>query len=245
LTSESTSDAPRPPRLLGSLLALAGFVILIGLGVWQLQRLTWKEALIAHIAALKTASPRPLEDVLHSGDTDFVRVSFDCPDLMNRPRLKLYGVQDGQIGYRLMTACPASAGEASSVLVDLGFQAGAEGAPCPPAKSGVLLSGPAVGVLRHPDSRTFVTPSNQPGQNLWYWRDLPAMARALGAGPPAPAFVALETAPGAAPLACDLVRATLPGELPNNHLQYAFTWFGLAGALAGVYVAMLFRRRPN
>ena len=234
------------PRIVSSLIVLAAFALLIWLGQWQLQRLAWKENLIRHIAALKTAAPRPLESVLSGSDIDFVRVSLTCPDLMKRPRLKLYGIQDGSIGYRLMAACPVTAGTASSVLVDLGFAAGAELPPaCEADKSAPALSGPVTGVLRKPDARTFVTPPNQPAQNLWYSRDLPAMAAAVGAGTPAPAFVAVETAPGGASPRCPLQRATLPGELPNNHLSYAITWFGLAAALVAVYVASLFRKRPN
>ena len=238
----------RGPTVLGTALSLIGFVILISLGVWQVQRMTWKENLLAHIAALKTAQPRPLNPVLARGDLNFVRVAFDCPDLMSRPRLRLYGLQDGETGYRLMTACPIAGAGAASVLVDLGFEAQALSSDTPAAclkASAARLSGPIVGILRLPDARTFVTPPDQPEQNLWYARDLPAMARALGAGRAAPAFVALEQAAGGGLPGCPLVQAPLPSDLPNNHLQYAITWFGLAAALAGVYVAMLFRRRPD
>jgi surfeit locus 1 family protein len=230
------------PTFFGALFSLIGVAILVWLGVWQLQRLTWKENLLAHIAALKTEPARPLSVVLASGDTDFVRVSLDCPDLMSRPRLKLYGVQDGQIGSRLMTACPIAAGAAGSVLVDLGFQ---PDGPCAQGKPPAPFSGPLIGILRHPDAKTFVTPPNDPAQNLWYSRDLTAMAAALHAESPAAAFVALERGPAFPGTACQPTRYAPPDDLPNNHLSYAITWFGLAAALVGVYVAMLFRRRPD
>jgi surfeit locus 1 family protein len=236
------------PTLAGALLSLAGLVILVWLGGWQLQRLAWKENLIRHIAALKSEPARPLAQVLAQGDLDFVRVRFDCPDLMSRPRLRLYGVQAGATGYRLMTACPISAGAASSVLVDLGFERQSLSEDTPKAclqGRQTALSGPVTGVLRLPDKANFVTPPNQPAQNLWFSRDLAAMAAALGQGTPTPAFVALETAPGAADTTCPLTPTSLPSDLPNNHLAYAITWFGLAAALVGVYVAMLFRRRPE
>jgi surfeit locus 1 family protein len=244
------ADPPRigRPTVLGAAFSLAGLVILVWLGVWQLHRLTWKENLLRHIAALRSEPARPLAETLAGGDLDFVRVRFDCPDLMIRPRLRLYGVQDGQTGYRLMTACPISAGAASSVLVDLGFEAQSLSEDTPVACVKDPMPGPAgpvTGVLRLPDKANFVTPPNQLGQNLWYWRDLPAMASALGQGAPAPAFVSLEAAPGDADKACPLQHAPLPSDLPNNHLAYAITWFGLAAALVGVYVAMLFRRRPE
>src|SRR5258708_4482647 len=107
----SWGDAPRAeqkgPGVVAGLLALVCLAILIGLGVWKLQRLKWKEGLLAHIAALRTASARPLDEVLKAGgDLDFVRVSFDCPDLERRPLLRLFAVREGVAGYRLITACP-------------------------------------------------------------------------------------------------------------------------------------------
>ena len=234
------------PTVLGAAFSLAGLVILVWLGVWQLQRLSWKENLLRHISALSSEPARPLDLTLAGGDIDFVRVRFDCPDLMSRPRLRLYGVQDGQTGYRLMTACPVSAGGASSVLVDLGFEVQSLSQDTPPAclrSAAPGLTGPVTGILRLPDKPNFVTPPNEPGQNLWYSRDLRAMATALGQGAPAPAFVSLEAIPDKVDVACPLTRSPPPSDLPNNHLAYAITWFGLAAALVGVYVAMLFRRR--
>jgi surfeit locus 1 family protein len=134
------------------------------------------------------------------------------------------------------------AGAAGSVLVDLGFQ---PDQPCIQQKPPAPFTGPLIGILRHPDPKTFVTPPNDPVQNLWYSRDLPAMAATLHAGPPAEAFVALEKGPAFPGPECQPTRFIPPADLPNNHLQYALTWFGLAAALVGVYVAMLLRRRPD
>ena len=247
--SQTTVPPPRGPTILGGVLSLICLVILIWLGLWQVQRLRWKEGLIRHIAALKTEAPRPLAETLAGGDTDFVRVAFDCPDLIGRPRLRLYGVQGGQTGYRLMAACPIKAAGAASVLVDLGFEGQSLSAdtpaPCLKTPQAKPLAGPVTGVLRQPDPRTFVTPPDDPQHNMWFARDLPAMARALGERTSAPAFVALEPGSAIALDGCPVVQAPVPSDLPNNHLQYAITWFGLAAALVGVYVAMLFRRRPT
>ena len=99
-----------------------------------------------------------------------------------------------------------------------------------------------IGVLRGGGERSFVTPPNQPGQNQWYWRDVAAMAKALNARDPAPLYLMLESpAPGSG----EPRPSPLPPNLPNNHLGYAITWFGLAGALVGVYLAMLFRKRQS
>jgi surfeit locus 1 family protein len=227
------------PGVVAGLLVLVCLAILIGLGVWQLQRLKWKEGVLAHMAALQAAPARPLGDVLaRGGDLDFTRASFDCPDLLSAPRARVYGVQDGQIVYRQMVACPLPGGRPGSVMVDIGYEDCAPGKPIAPPV------GPLVGILRKPDARTFVTPPDQPATRLWYWRDLPSMAQALKAGTPLPVFLALERGPQPA-TGCRLARAPIPGNIPNRHCEYALTWFGLAAALIGVYAAMLLRRRRN
>lgn len=241
-SSRPWGDAPAEPKRPGAASAAAVLVclaILIGLGVWQLYRLKWKEGLLAHVAALQAASARPLDEVLKAGgDLDFTRVSFDCPGLLSAPRGRVYGVQDGQIVYRQMTACPLPGGRPGSVMVDIGYEDCALDKPVPP------FSGPLVGILRRPDTRTFVTPPDQPTAKLWYWRDLPSMAKALNVSQPLPLFLALERGPQPA-TGCKLGRAPIPNNIPNRHFEYALTWFGLAASLIGVYAAMLLRRRRN
>lgn len=216
-----------------------GIAILIGLGVWQVQRLRWKEALLARITALQAAPPEPLEVVLRRAtdglDIDYVRVQALCPAVETAPYLRLYAVRDARAGYRIIAACALANAPYGSILVDRGFIP--EGRT---PSGGQALSAPIVGILRKGDSRNFVTPANQPAQNLWYWRDIPAMARALGAGRPAPTFLMLEQ-PAPPPGGPEI--APLPADIPNNHLQYAITWFGLAVALAGVYLASLWAKR--
>jgi surfeit locus 1 family protein len=104
------------------------------------------------------------------------------------------------------------------------------------------LTGPIIGVLRKGDARNFVSADNEPAQALYYWRDRASMARVLGAPDPAPTFLMLESPrpSGIAP-----APAPVPVDIPNNHLSYAITWFGLAVALVGVYVATLWRRRSR
>ena len=234
---------PKGPGVVSAVLVMLCLGILIGLGVWQLQRLTWKEGVLARVAALQAAPARPLEKVLRiGGNLDFVRVNFDCPDLERRPLLRLFAVRDGVAGYRLITACPITGGLYSSVLVDRGFtpQEGAQAAMQP--GRAVLPPGGVTGILRQGDRPTFVTPANRPAENLWYSRDVVAMARQLHVMSPAPLYLMIEKPAPAGP---GPVPAPIPANIPNRHLEYALTWFGLAAALIGVYAAMLLRRRRN
>lgn len=218
-----------------------GIVILIGLGIWQVQRLHWKEGLLARIAALQSAPPEPLDGVLRRAandpDIDYVRVRATCPDIETAPYLRLYSVKDGYAGWRIIAACPLTGGAYGAILVDRGFLDQRL-----KLTAGQTISTPIVGILRRGDTRNFVTPRNDPAQNLWYGRDIAAMAQALGVSKPAPTYLMLEQP---APPPGGPVIAPLPSDIPNNHLQYAITWFGLALALAGVYAASLWRKRPR
>jgi surfeit locus 1 family protein len=240
------SDRPARPVArfsIGLTVATAiAMAILIGLGVWQLQRLKWKEALLAHVAQAQAAQPRPIEPVLdglaNGHDVDFVRVKVTCRGLASAPSLELYGIREGEIGTRLISACPVLSAFYRTVLVDRGFVAdtvSARPAVDPTAPEPVEI----VGVLRVPEKGNFVTPENQP--NRWYSRDAAAMGAVLKAPVVAPVFLMAENSSN--PQWKALVPAPLPVDIPNNHFDYALTWFGLAAALACVYVADLIRRR--
>jgi surfeit locus 1 family protein len=232
----------RFPYILTLATAVA-LAILIGLGMWQVKRLHWKEGLIARIAALQSAPPRGLATALSgpldSPELDFTRVVADCPDIETTPYLRLYAVRGGAGGYRIITVCRLTSAPFGSILVDRGFVRQEAAAAVRP---GVKLSAAIVGVLRKGDKPTFVTPPNDARQNLWYSRDIPAMAKALGAERPAPTYLMLEKP---APAGVGPTPAPIPLDIPNNHLQYAVTWFGLAAALVGVYLASLWRRRSR
>lgn len=222
--------------------AAVAFAILIGLGVWQLQRLAWKTALIRQVEALQSAEARPLAPVLtrsaDAGSAEFTRVWTTCPELERTPTLRLYALRE-QMGYRLITACPVRAGPYRSILVDRGFilreavshvEAGADRGETA-----------VVGVLRRGDAPGPFTPAHTgPGAD-WYGRNIPAMAAELGALAPAPVFLMLERP---APSGFGPTPSALPAEIRNPHLGYALTWFGLAAALLGVCWAA-FRRQPR
>jgi surfeit locus 1 family protein len=233
---------PAPKFPIGLTIASAvGIAILIGLGVWQVKRLHWKEALLAKIAALEAAAPIPVNQALAGGvastELDFVRVTAICPDIETTPYLKLYAVRE-VAGFRLITPCVLNGGPYRTILVDRGFVAQDQVQNLKPGQ-GRKLDQPVVGVLRKGDVRNFLTPANAPEQGLWYWRDIPAMAASLGVTDAAPTFLMLERP---APQGFGPTPAPIPADIPNNHLQYALTWFGLALALLGVYLASLWKR---
>ena len=241
----TTKAVPDPKRFpIGLTIATAvALAILIGLGVWQVQRLAWKETLLARIAALQGAPPAPLGPVLDriaaGADAGFTRVVVDCPGLGQAPFLELFSVREAGAGMRLISACKVLAGGYGSVLVDRGFVSDQVSAR-PPIDAASTAPIHMTGVLRVPDKATFVTPKNELTANRWYSRDVPAMAKALGVRAPAPLILMAETSTNPDWKALD--PQPLPAEIPNRHLEYALTWFGLAAALACVYAATLWKR---
>jgi surfeit locus 1 family protein len=218
------------------------FVILIGLGAWQLQRLKWKEALLAGIARAEASPAVPLEPVLDQialhHDAEFVRVKVTCPGLARAPAVELYALRNAEIGSRLISVCPVISGLYRSILVDRGF--------IPDTVTNRPLPDPSnidpvevTGVLRAAERGNFMTPANTPRR--WYLHDPKAMGQALNADQPI-APVILMAATSTNPDFKALEPAPFPVDIPNNHLEYALTWFGLAGALAGVYGAAVFKR---
>jgi surfeit locus 1 family protein len=218
-----------------------GLAILIALGVWQLERLKWKEGVLAHVFTLQHARAQaleyPLREAARGQDVEYTRVSVVCPGLASAPFLEVYDLRDGQAGSRLVSQCPLNDDAYGSILVDRGFIPDSSRAR-PQVDPAERTPIEVVGVLRNPERGNFATPKNRPGH--WFTHEVAPMARALGAVAPAPVFLFAEN--NANPEIAQLKPAPLPPEIPNNHFQYALTWFGLAGALAGVYLAALLKR---
>lgn len=225
-----------------SLVALLAFAVLTSLGVWQVQRLQWKQALLADMEAARTAPARPLATVLarEGGARAYARVRAVCPGLSHAPYLELYSPYEGVPGVRLISACRVDGGPFTGILVDRGFVAESISSR-PPVDPTATAPREVIGVLRAAEEGNAFTPPNEAGRGRWYRRDIAAMAGALGLAKPAPWFLMLETSSN--PEWRALQPAPLPVGLSNNHLGYAITWFGLAAALAGVYFAMV--RRPR
>jgi len=213
-------------------------VLLCGLGTWQVQRLHWKEGLIAEAEAAAQAPPQPLPTVLAAADPEFRKAIVSCPGLASAPFVELHTVQDGEVGVRLVSACrPDSSGP--TWLVDRGFIG--EGVSARPAVAASDVVLPLTVEVRHsPPPGPMAAP---PSGVHFYARDTAVMAQALSViGPVAPETLYALTSSN--PDWAGLQPSAPPAAFSNNHLGYALTWFGLALALAGTYVALL-RRKPR
>jgi surfeit locus 1 family protein len=228
-----TATKPRArrfqPALWPTIIALSGFVVLIGLGVWQVDRLVWKGELIAYREA-QLAAPVVVLGDLSALDDDlaFRRVAVSGVFLHDR-EIYLAASHNQKIGFRVIT--PLRRADGSVVLIDRGFVP--SGARPAWLREEGLVGGMVTieGVIRESPRRGSLTPDNDPDKNYWFWFDFAAMA--AFAGVEAPAFV-VEAGPagnpGGLPIGSDLKI-----ELRNDHLSYAVTWFILAFALAVIY----------
>jgi surfeit locus 1 family protein len=228
------------------------FAICVGLGVWQLRRLEWKEGVLARREALLTAAPRPLVPALNATKDnpealDLVRVEVVCAGLSQAPYEELYGLAQGQMVTRLVSPCRLEGAPYEAILVDRGYvlqtissrPAIIEGDTYPSQVVGILSSPSAS--MRAPAGEFEVDRLPPSGaKKLWMGRDLSGMAAALGVRNPAPYFLMAETSSN--PDWKALVPGMPPVIIRNNHLSYAFTWFGLAAVLVAIYAAMLRKR---
>jgi surfeit locus 1 family protein len=210
-----------------------GVAILVSLGVWQLERKAWKETLIATLNARIAAPPQALPPSPQQDRDEFRRVRVRVEFLPGAQALVYTAgsaLRPDISGAGYWVLAPARVAGDGIVVVNRGFIASKSGlTPAPPGE--VELTG----ALRWPEEGGSFTPADEPNNNLWYRRDPPAIARAKSWGAVPPFYIEQESPQAAgAPRAGPLVV-----KLPNNHLQYVITWFGLAAALAGVYLVWL------
>jgi surfeit locus 1 family protein len=219
-------------------LVLAGFAILAALGTWQVERLAWKRDLIATMEARLAMAPLPVGDLLNSGPIENFRpVRATGIFLHDREMYLAARSYQGRLGYHVVTPLELADG-GTAVLVDRGWVPADRKAPDSRAAGQVPGKVTVEGIARRPSVPSLFTPDNRPDQNLWYWADLPAMAAhaGLAAAPP----LLIEAGPAANPGGLPIGGQTHVN-LPNNHLQYAITWYALALVLAVFYLVS--RRR--
>ncbi len=208
--------------------------ILIALGVWQLQRLRWKTDLIAQIEAAESRPPVPL-----SSATPPLFAKVEVQGTLSADNLALYGaeVRGMHMGAQAIQRLDRPGME--PLLVMLGWVRTDAGRP-------TMLRGALkiTGYIRLPEQTGWLSAADDLAGRHFYTLNPTTIGAALGAADPAP-FTLVALGPSAAS------RTGLSGlpepatELPrpvNNHLQYAFTWFGLAASLLGVFGAWAIRR---
>ena len=247
------SAAAETRRLTGGLLlfgvlALAAFITLIGLGVWQLERKAWKEALIDTIERRLASSPAAVPPPerwsgLDPAAEEFRRVSLRAEFLPGREG-RVYtvgsGLREDIKGPGYFAFAPVRLADGSVVVVNRGYVANAQ--PDATLKPIGLAVGAVelVGALRWPEAPGWFVTGHDVRADLWFARDHLAMAAFYDWGPVAPFYIDQEAL---APAGGVPRPSPLKVNLRNEHLQYALTWFGLAAVLVVVFAVWVRSRR--
>jgi surfeit locus 1 family protein len=233
--------------ILPGVLSVIALAILIALGTWQMQRLAWKENLIATISArvqeparaLPPASAWPAFDINENEyRAFFVRGRFrheyevQVYTVLSEPKGSFSGA-----GYWVLT--PLVLEDGGIVIVNRGFVPQELKNPSSRAEGQIEGAVRVTGLLRAREQPNYFTPTNDLARNAWYRRDPAAIANAFGLK-------------NVAPFLLDATGEYRPDMLPqpnetkltfvNNHLGYALTWYGLAATLVGVFSAFAWQR---
>mgnify|MGYP000876557823 CR=1 FL=1 len=246
-TVHSSSSHPSGRRrLLALICGIPVLAVLIGLGTWQVQRLHWKEALLATIDQRIHAAPEPLSEVearfKATGDVDYWPVTVSGTFLHGGER-HFFATNEGQSGFYIYT--PLELADERFLLVNRGFVPYDDKDPGTRPEGQVAGEVTVTGLARNPlaEKPSSMVPDNDLAKNIFYWKDRDQMAATAGLPSDAqlvPFFVDADDTPNPGGLPVGGVTII---DLPNSHLQYAVTWYGLAAALAGVLAVWLWRSR--
>lgn len=225
-----------------TLLTAGALAVLLTLGTWQVQRLNWKADLIQTLER-QLAAPVDHYPAASSQDASMEFRPFSLTGNWAQyisPQRYRAVAKAGVPGHHVLAVLEADGGAA--VLVDLGWLASKDAERLSLPTGPVTLEG--AGLWLPGTQKAPFTPENEPAARQWYWLDLEALDAALGVEL-APLGLRASAVSTAATVDPAPVPQALSVDLPNNHLGYAVTWYGLAAGLVGVYLAFGFNRGRN
>jgi surfeit locus 1 family protein len=232
------------PTFWATVFTVAALIILLGLGTWQVQRLFWKEEQIAlrHERAEGPAVPLP-QSFPDPAGVEFTRVTLSGQFLNGEEFYLGARTDSGRVGLNVVT--PFSLADGRVILVNRGWVP--EGDRDPATRAAGQFAGPVeIEALLRTDGWKgfdFAKPPNKPEERFYFWLDLPVMAEGVEEGPVITEVYA------------DAVASEVPGglpiggqtriHLPNDHLQYAITWYSFAVILLVIYFLFHYRREDE
>ena len=226
------------PRLVPTLIAVPGVLLMLGLGSWQVQRLAEKNAenafRVARTSAPAVDLPAHIPDL---AEIEFRRVRVTGVLRHDREIFLNARSRRGNAGYHILT--PLVRDNAPPVLVNRGWIPYERRKPEMRAAGQVEGRVTIEGIARREARKGWFMPDNEPIRNEWFWYDLPAMAAAAGLSDIVPLYIEADAVPNAGgfPIGGQTIV-----EIPSPHLQYAITWYALALALGAIYIAWHLRQ---
>jgi surfeit locus 1 family protein len=211
-------------------LTAGGMIVLCGLGSWQLQRLQWKNDLLATLDQQYETTPPQISAL--SEELDLTRGMITGQFLQNKNIELKPRTHEGVTGVHVFTPFKTQSGE--TLLVNRGWAEQNHGEIKAPQGRQSLS-----GLFRAPSKPNIFVPQNTPDKGQWYRIDLAQMEIALKVSPLAPVILYTENNTGE-----NLIPVGTKPELNNNHLQYAWFWFAMAAALLSVYILRFIVKKP-
>ncbi len=219
MTAKSTAKSFQP-RLFPTLLTVAIVAVNLGLGVWQLQRLEWKTALLQRLDTRMATAAAPLpESIDDIAAWEYRRVTLAGQFLYDREFHLGPRVQNGAVGYQMVVPFRRASG--GTVLVNRGWISDTNKTVNRP--EGIVQ---VEGFVQAP-KKTMFAPVNDPAKNQWYWLD----AKAMDAAAPAYVVDAVAEPAGVYP-----AGGALRVDIPNDHKNYAIFWFSMACVMLLIYI---------
>jgi surfeit locus 1 family protein len=247
IVTDSAMPARRHPawQAVKALLLLATLTALLALGTWQVERLHWKEGLLADISERRGAPPVALSAIetmaASGGDIEYRTVTATGRYLNNKER-HFFATYAGAPGFYVYT--PLQLDDGRYVFINRGF------VPYDAKEPEMRMQGQLTGErtvtglarARLAGKPSFVVPDNDLAKNIFYWKDLDAMVSSDGLAKDKvlPFFIDADDTPN--PKGMPIGGVTII-DLPNDHLQYALTWYGLAATLVVIVAIVWFRKR--
>ncbi|NJR13605.1 MAG: SURF1 family protein [Phyllobacteriaceae bacterium] len=243
----TTMAKPGRVSVLLLIFSAAAFCVLIALGTWQWQRMIWKEGLLATIEQRLAEPPVPFDAIVALNDSgqpiEYRPVSVSGR-LLNEHEQFVLSTYNGLSGWHVYTPLEVAGMDGAVVFVNRGFVPYDMREPAKRAEGQMDSLINIEGLARQAPGQkpSSIVPDNDPANRTYYWKDLSAMTTAAGLdeGEVLPLFIdkTSKLPDGLLPVA-NVTQV----DLPNNHLQYLITWYGLALALAGVVVAYVIKAR--
>jgi surfeit locus 1 family protein len=225
------------PALWPTLISLPILVLSLSLGIWQMERREWKLDILDRLTANQAAAPLTLDELLR-GDPlrhEYGRVKVAGTFLHDKEFHLAARSLKNKVGLQVVT--PLKTDDGRIVLFDRGWIPSEKKEPAQRTEGQVAGRVELTGIVRRSQIKGRFVPDNAPDKNVWFQVDVPLMRQLAGASPDPRLdtfFLEADAAPnpGGVP-----IGGQTRLDIPNDHLQYAITWFLIALALAGVYLA--------
>jgi surfeit locus 1 family protein len=242
---QSTSGGRRRfrPTFWATVFTIPALIILIGLGTWQVQRLFWKEGEIALRQERAEGPAAPLPASFPDPDAvEFTRVALEGTFLHDQEFHLGARTESGRVGYNVVT--PFRLEDGRVLLVNRGWVPENRRAPATRAEGQIEGEVRIEALLRTGGWKgvEFAKPPNDPEDRFYFWLDLPVMADYV-------------EEPIVTEVYADAVASEVPGglpiggqtriQLPNDHLEYAITWYSFAVILLVIYFLYHYRREDE